>query len=98
MFSRTRHSSLARSLALALVVFCAAATAVRAAEPVRIGLPTKTFWPTIVAETALRQKLFEREGIGSRRRRCYGRRAHRPIQRGLVPSLVGSRRAAIAVA
>jgi len=63
MFSRTRHSSLARPLALALVVFCAAATAVRAAEPVRIGLPTKTFWPTIVAETALRQKLFEREGI-----------------------------------
>ena len=30
---------------------------------VRIGVPTKTYWPTIVAETALRQKLFEKEGI-----------------------------------
>jgi len=30
---------------------------------VRIGVPTRTYWPTIVAETAIRQKLFEREGI-----------------------------------
>jgi NitT/TauT family transport system substrate-binding protein len=30
---------------------------------VRIGLPTKTYWPTIIAETAQRQKLFEKEGI-----------------------------------
>ena len=30
---------------------------------VRIGLPTKTYYPTIIAETALRQKLFEKEGI-----------------------------------
>jgi NitT/TauT family transport system substrate-binding protein len=36
---------------------------VRAEDVVRIGLPTKTYWPTIVAETALRQKLFEKEGI-----------------------------------
>jgi len=27
------------------------------------GLPTKTYYPTIIAETALRQKLFEKEGI-----------------------------------
>ena len=33
------------------------------AETVRVGLPTKTFWPTTVAETAVRQKLFEKEGI-----------------------------------
>ena len=32
-------------------------------ETMRIGLPTKTYWPTIVAETALRQKLFEKEGV-----------------------------------
>src|SRR5215207_8088627 len=32
-------------------------------EVVRIGLPTKTYYPTIIAETALRQKLFEKEGI-----------------------------------
>jgi len=32
-------------------------------EVVRIGLPTKTYYPTIIAETALRQKLFDKEGI-----------------------------------
>jgi NitT/TauT family transport system substrate-binding protein len=37
----------------------------KAAETVRIGLPTKTYWPTTVAETAVRQKLFEKEGIGA---------------------------------
>src|SRR5262249_43827401 len=33
------------------------------ADTIRIGVPTKTYWPTIVAETAIRQKLFEKEGI-----------------------------------
>ena len=34
------------------------------AKPVvRIGVPTKTYFPTIIAETALRQKLFDKEGI-----------------------------------
>ncbi len=37
----------------------------RAADVVRIGLPTKTYYPTIIAETALRQKLFEKEGINA---------------------------------
>ena len=32
-------------------------------QTVRIGLPTKTYYPTIIAETALRHKLFEKEGI-----------------------------------
>ncbi|MGB7258683.1 MAG: ABC transporter substrate-binding protein, partial [Pseudolabrys sp.] len=40
-----------------------AATAARAQDTVRIGLPTKTYYPTIIAETAKRQKLFEKEGI-----------------------------------
>ncbi len=36
----------------------------RAQTPlVRIGLPTKTYYPTIIAETALRQKLFDKEGV-----------------------------------
>src|SRR6185369_5543738 len=38
---------------------------VQAAETVRIGLPTKTYWPTTIAETAVRQKLFEKEGIAA---------------------------------
>jgi NitT/TauT family transport system substrate-binding protein len=33
------------------------------AQTVRIGLPTKTYYPTIIAETALRHKLFDKEGI-----------------------------------
>lgn len=40
-----------------------AAPAVACAETVRIGLPTKTYWPTTVAEAAAHQKLFEKEGI-----------------------------------
>src|SRR5271154_5175881 len=34
-----------------------------AADVVRIGVPTKTYYPTIIAETAIRQKLFDKEGI-----------------------------------
>ena len=37
----------------------------KAAETVRIGLPTKTYWPTTIAETAVRQKFFEKEGISA---------------------------------
>ena len=39
--------------------------AAQAADTVRIGLPTKTYWPTTIAETAVRQKLFEKEGIAA---------------------------------
>jgi ABC-type nitrate/sulfonate/bicarbonate transport system substrate-binding protein len=45
----------------ALAVLLAASVA--NAETVRIGLPTKTYWPTTIAETAVKQKLFEKEGI-----------------------------------
>jgi ABC-type nitrate/sulfonate/bicarbonate transport system substrate-binding protein len=40
-----------------------AAPALSQAETIRIGLPTKTYWPTTVAEAAKAQKLFEKEGI-----------------------------------
>ncbi len=40
-----------------------AAPSASAQETVRIALPTKTYFPTIIAETALRQKLFEKEGL-----------------------------------
>jgi NitT/TauT family transport system substrate-binding protein len=32
-------------------------------DTIRIGLPTKTYYPTIIAETALRHGLFAKEGI-----------------------------------
>ena len=35
----------------------------QAGNGIRIGVPTKTYWPTIIAETAIRQKLFDKEGI-----------------------------------
>src|SRR5262245_35471924 len=35
----------------------------QASSGIRIGVPTKTYWPTIVCETAMRNKLFEKEGI-----------------------------------
>jgi NitT/TauT family transport system substrate-binding protein len=41
----------------------AATSAAHAADTIRVGLPTKTYWPTTVAETAVRQKLFEKEGL-----------------------------------
>jgi ABC-type nitrate/sulfonate/bicarbonate transport system substrate-binding protein len=40
-----------------------AVPAISHAETVRIGLPTKTYWPTTVAEAARAQKLFEKEGV-----------------------------------
>jgi ABC-type nitrate/sulfonate/bicarbonate transport system substrate-binding protein len=57
--------TVSRRPALALLALAALLTASVAAraETIRVGLPTKTFWPTTVAETAVRQKLFEKEGL-----------------------------------
>jgi NitT/TauT family transport system substrate-binding protein len=51
-----------RTLMLAAFAFVATSAAAQA-ETNRVGLPTKTYWPTTVAETAVRQKLFEKEGL-----------------------------------
>ncbi|HEY5635497.1 MAG TPA: NrtA/SsuA/CpmA family ABC transporter substrate-binding protein [Burkholderiales bacterium] len=37
----------------------------QAGQTIRIGVPTKTYFPTVIAETAIRQKLFDKEGIKS---------------------------------
>jgi ABC-type nitrate/sulfonate/bicarbonate transport system substrate-binding protein len=57
--SVSRRHALASLAAIALLAMPAASTA----ETIRVGLPTKTYWPTTIAETAVRQKLFEKEGI-----------------------------------
>src|SRR5215475_4167696 len=57
-----RIMNVSRPLLALLAAALMAATSARA-ETIRVGLPTKTFWPTTVAETAVRQKLFEKEGI-----------------------------------
>jgi NitT/TauT family transport system substrate-binding protein len=48
------------AVALAAAAFCGTANA---EDVVRIALPTKTYYPTIITETALRQGLFAKEGI-----------------------------------
>jgi NitT/TauT family transport system substrate-binding protein len=51
-------------LAVLTAAICITAPSLaQAQETIRVGLPTKTYWPTTVAETAVRQKLFEKEGI-----------------------------------
>jgi NitT/TauT family transport system substrate-binding protein len=60
MFKTSRRAALAGAAAAAgLPRFAIAQTR----EKIRIGVPTKTYWPTIVCETSLRQKLFEKEGL-----------------------------------
>ena len=54
----TRRCALATLIATTLL-----AGPAFAADTIRVGLPTKTYWPTTIAETAVRQKLFEKEGI-----------------------------------
>jgi ABC-type nitrate/sulfonate/bicarbonate transport system substrate-binding protein len=50
-------------MALFAATMLFAAPALSYAETVRIGLPTKTYWPTTVAEAAAHQKFFEKEGV-----------------------------------
>ena len=52
-----------RHAILSLVAATMLAGPASAADTIRVGLPTKTYWPTTIAETAVRQKLFEKEGI-----------------------------------
>ncbi len=54
-----------RALASLVAAVLLAAPLAAHAETIRVGLPTKTYWPTTVAETAVRQKLFEKEGIAA---------------------------------
>ena len=59
MITTTRRIVLATLIAAVALAMPAASQA----ETVRIGLPTKTYWPTTVAEAAAHQKFFEKEGI-----------------------------------
>lgn len=59
MSKTSRRLLLAGAASIALPRFAIG----QAKEKIRIGVPTKTYWPTIVCETALRQKLFEKEGL-----------------------------------
>jgi len=57
---RFRRSDAAFALLLLLALWPGMAAG---QETIRIGLPTKTFWPTVVTEAAIRQKVFANEGI-----------------------------------
>ena len=54
-----------RALGAIAAIALLASAVPASAETIRVGLPTKTYWPTTVAETAVRQKLFEKEGISA---------------------------------
>jgi NitT/TauT family transport system substrate-binding protein len=56
----TRRTALAGFGAVASTAFQGTA---RAQEVVRIALPTKTYYPTVVTEAAIRQKLFAKAGL-----------------------------------
>ena len=61
LFSGARNGLAALALSVAFAVTAAAPAS--AQQTVRIALPTKTYFPTIIAETAVRQKLVEKEGL-----------------------------------
>lgn len=64
MTDLSRRQALATLLATTtMLTTTLAVPAFAQTEKVRIGLPTKTYWPTTVAEAAAAQKLFEKEGI-----------------------------------
>ena len=58
-----RRRVLLAGAAGAASVFMPRLASAQGGTTIRIGVPTKTYWPTIVAETAIRQKLFDKEGI-----------------------------------
>ena len=65
-YSPITHKKLQRRTVLAGLGATVAAPRIalgQSANVIRIGVPTKTYWPTIIAETAIRQKLFEKEGV-----------------------------------
>jgi NitT/TauT family transport system substrate-binding protein len=60
------HALPRRTALLGLAAGAAALGATRPAaakDIVRIALPTKTYFPTVITEAAVRQKLFDKEGI-----------------------------------
>jgi NitT/TauT family transport system substrate-binding protein len=60
--SVTRRAAIASAVATLAI---APLRRARAAETVRIALPTKTYFPTVITEAAQRQKLFDKEGIAA---------------------------------
>lgn len=56
---------LSRRLVLGSALAAPLVRSATAAPTIRLGLPTKTYWPTIVATAAVRQGFFTKEGIGA---------------------------------
>lgn len=60
MFKMSRRAVLAGTAAAASLPRVAIG---QGRDKIRIGVPTRTYWPTIVCETAIRQKLFDKAGV-----------------------------------
>lgn len=63
MTKARRNLGLAAAAALGALALGPGAAS--AQETVRIGLATQAWWPTVVAETAVRKGLFEKEGLAA---------------------------------
>ena len=61
--TRARVSLLIAGVLMYVGAVVAGASPAVAQEKVRVALPTKTYYPTIISETALRQGMFKKEGI-----------------------------------
>jgi NitT/TauT family transport system substrate-binding protein len=61
LYARAR--TICAYLVAVFAVSVAAAVPLGAQEQIRIGLPTKTYYPTIICETAQRQGLFAKQGV-----------------------------------
>jgi ABC-type nitrate/sulfonate/bicarbonate transport system substrate-binding protein len=57
-----RRTALGAALGLGAAALAAPALA-QGGATIRVGVPTKAYWPTIITLATLRQKLFEKEGI-----------------------------------
>jgi NitT/TauT family transport system substrate-binding protein len=60
----TRRATVLSAPLLGLGAAISVVRPARAQDIVRIALPTKTYFPTVITEAAVRQKLFAKEGIG----------------------------------
>jgi len=61
--SWSRRSALSAGLTIGVMPWLARA---QSTPMVRIGVPTKTYFPTIIAETALRQNFMRKKGYAQR--------------------------------
>ncbi len=59
------HRRRTLGMGLGMAAGLAAPALAQSGGQIRVGVPTKAYWPTIITLATLRQKLFEKEGIAA---------------------------------